>query len=229
MPLLHYCIVQHKEKQLINVQPWWEALTCSLYVQASCVFSLLCAPCSTCCSLLSWVIKSRETIHVPLVLLEPQVVCKFAAVVKSNIDIFSPPAPPPNILPCFVWMTSKFWILTFISLSWQNVCVLLNNVQLMNERYEICCSGAVWGARREDSGDVCLRLWQIFKTWRHWRGEDSHEHHWSWVADRGVAGSGECRSRGGAGPLLISILHYQVSHFLDIFFSSWLFSPFFVD
>lgn len=170
----------------------------TVYVQANCAFFLLCAPCCTSCSLLSWIIKSTETIHAPLVLLEPQVVCKFAAVKKKNPIL-------------------TFWIPTFFSLILRINLHFLNYVQLLNKRYEICCSGAVRGAWWEDSGDVRLRLRQIFKARCHRRGEDSHEHHRSWAADRGVAGPGECRSRGGAASMLISILYILFHIFRHIF------------
>lgn len=78
-------------------------------------------------------------------------------------------------------------------------------------------SGAVWGARWEDSGNVCVWLRPVFQTWRHWRGEDSHEHHWPWTTDRGVAGSGERWSRGGAAqkPTFLKEIFLQKSSYFD--------------
>lgn len=91
-------------------------------------------------------------------LLEPQVVFKSAPKKrKSNIDIFS--TTKYSALLCmndlqFLDSNISFLVLT-ISLHLR----LLNNVVLlMNQRTEICCPGAVRGAWREDSGDVCLRL-----------------------------------------------------------------------
>lgn len=118
-------------------------------------------------------------------------------------------SPPQKFQRCFVWMTSTFWIHSqhFFPYLHNQFAFEIIAVQPMNEKCEICALGAVRGARREDSGDVCVRLWQILKTRCHWRSEDSDEHHRSWAADRGVAGSGECRSRGGATSLSISILY----------------------
>lgn len=133
MPLLHYCVGQHKEELKINVQPWWEALTRCPYVQANCLSSLLRAACSTFCSVLSWIIKSTETVHAPLVLLEPQVLCKFAAVKKrkSNIDISPPPRYSPVLCVNDLYILDSFT--TFLSLSSQSACT-----------WDYCCSAHGW-------------------------------------------------------------------------------------
>lgn len=92
----------------------------------------------------------------------------------------------------------SFSLLT--SISWSSNHKVKKQMVSQAETAHHCLSGsgAVWGARWEDSGNVCVWLRPVFQTWRHWWGEDSHEHHWPRTTDRGVAGSGERWSRGGA-------------------------------